>query len=141
MSSARPFPWKSVQSFKRADLAAAKHVRAWVEARVDLPRASSVLGEMTGARVRAELRSAGAADARVLDPGAIGVLVADATAPGRSMLVEIEAALAVALVGGALKRPRTRIVDAARAGTPQLAGATGALLVACARRTVHDVPL
>jgi flagellar motor switch/type III secretory pathway protein FliN len=130
-----------VQSFKRSDLAAARQVRAWVEARIDLVRAASVLGEMTGARIKAQLRSAGAADARVLDPGAIGVLVADATAPARSMLVEVEAALAVSLVGGALKRPRTRIVDAARAATPQLAGAAGALLVACARRTAHDVPL
>lgn len=94
---------------------------------------------MTNARVSAQLRSAGAADARVLDPGAIGILVADASS--RTMLVEIEPALAIALVGGALKRPRTRIVDAAKAATPQLAGAAGALLVACARKLAHDAPL
>jgi type III secretion system YscQ/HrcQ family protein len=128
-----------VQSFKRADLAAARQVRGWIDSRIDLAKAGAVLREMTGLRVKANLRSAGPADARVLDPGAIGILVADASA--RTMLVEVEAALAIALVGGALKRPRTRIVDAARAATPQLAGAAGALLVACARRVSHDAPL
>lgn len=130
-----------MQRLARADVTAARRVRAFVDARVDVTRAAAVIGEVTGARVSARLRSAGAADARVLDPGALGVLLADATAPERSVLVEVEAALAVALVSGALKRPRTRVVDASRAVTPELAGATGALFVACARKLAQDAPL
>jgi flagellar motor switch/type III secretory pathway protein FliN len=135
----RAFPWVQIDALKRADVEAARQVRAWAAARLDFGRLASAVLDLTGETVSLTLRSAGAADARVMDPGAVGVLLADRSA--RAVLVEVEAALAVALVGAALKRPRTRIVDPARASTPALAGAMGALLVACARRASNDMPL
>jgi flagellar motor switch/type III secretory pathway protein FliN len=96
--------------------------------------------ELCGVPVEVRLRAVGVADPRVLDPGAVGVLLSDArasldgSAAVRAILVEVEAALAVAGASRALERKAARVVDPLKASTPALAGAAGAILVAVSRR-------
>lgn len=138
----RPFPWSAIERVSRADVDAASAIFAWGRARFDVGALVPALGEACGVPVEIRLRTAGAAGARTLEPGAIGVLLGDAVdaAPHRAVLVEAEPALAVAAAAAALQRSAPRAVDPARANTPALAGAAGALLVAVARRAT-DRPL
>lgn len=132
----RPFPWSAIERVARADVDAGRALSAWAHARFDLGALGPALAEACGVAVEVRLRSVGAADARVLDPGAVGVLLADAASPSspRAVLVEAEGALAVAIASRALKRAPAKVVDPLKASAPALAGALGAVLVAVARR-------
>ena len=131
-----PFPWKSLDSVRRADVASLSKLRRAVARFVDASAARDALREMLGpCELDLTLRRITSSPPRV-DDAAIGVLLA----PGeradkrRAFAVIIEQALAGNLVARAIKRQPPRVVDPQRA-QPSLAGATAAVLVAAARRS------
>lgn len=138
----RPYPWNALERVRRADADAARALSSWAHGRFDMGAIEPAMSELCRVPVSARLRSVGAADPRALDPGAIGVLLADADVPttSRAVLVELEVSLALVLASRALQRAPARLVDPAKAATPALAGAVGAILVAASRRA-GDTPL
>lgn len=138
----RPYPWNALERVRRADADAGRALSSWAHRRFDVGALAPAMSELCRVPVSARLRSVGPADPRALDPGAMGVLLADADVPtaARAVLVELEASLAVVLASRALQRTPARLVDPAKAATPALAGAVGAILVAASRRA-SDAPL
>jgi type III secretion system YscQ/HrcQ family protein len=133
-----PFPWKSLDSVRRADIASLSKLRRAVARFVDPNAARGALGELLGpCELDVTLRRVTSTPPRVED-AAVGVLLA----PGeradkrRAFAVVIEQALAGNLVARAIKRPPPRVVDPQRA-PPSLAGAVAAVLVAAARRSAQ----
>ncbi|HEY1959788.1 MAG TPA: FliM/FliN family flagellar motor switch protein [Polyangiaceae bacterium] len=133
--SAAPFPWKSLDSIRRADVAMLAKMRRAVTRFVDTAGASNALRELLGnAELSVRLRRVTSSPPRI-DESSLGILLA----PGeradrrRAFVVVLEQALAGAIVARALKRPPVRVVDPSRQ-QPSLAGAAAAVLVAAARR-------
>lgn len=101
----------------------------------ELPTAAFVraVGELVGTTVDARLRGV-QRDARASE-GGVAVVLARADSPSlRSVIVEVEPALASALVSRALRRTAPRVIDPNKAATEPIAGAVAAILVAAARR-------
>ena len=133
--SIAPFPWKSLDSIRRADVAMLGKMRRGVARFLDAAGAMGALHELLGgADVSIRLRRVTASPPRI-DDASLGVLLA----PGeradrrRAFAVLLEQALAGAIASRALKRPAVRVVDPSRP-QPSLAGAAAAVLVAAARR-------
>ncbi len=140
---AAPFPWGALESLTRDDVQAARGLRQWAAAHVRTDEIARAIGLLVGADVAILTRGArrvsslgGAADgvAVVLAPsGSSGAASGELH---RGVLVEVEPALAAALVARGVRRAAPRVMDASRGASPLLAGALGAVLVAAARR-VH----
>jgi flagellar motor switch/type III secretory pathway protein FliN len=135
MTAPPPFPWSSLDSIRRADVAVLAALRRGAARLVDLASAEGALAELLGpCDVSVRLRRVTATPPRI-DDSAVGALLA----PGeradrrRAFAVVLEHGLAAALVARALKRPGPRVVDPSRP-QPSLAGAAAAVLVAAARR-------
>jgi hypothetical protein len=131
-----PFPWKSLDSVRRADLAALSKLRRGIARFVDASAAQTALRELLGpCELDLKLRRITSSPPRI-DDAAVGVLLA----PGeradkrRAFAVIVEQALAGNLAARAIKRQPPRVVDPQRA-QPSLAGAVAAVLVAAARRS------
>jgi len=152
-SVVRPFPWGSLESMTRDDVASLRdlHCLAAAHGTGAMRRA---FAEMVGAEVTLLLRGVGRA-ARPVDHAVTVVLTPPDRGPvqvargpvrstvlqGSEIRVEVEAALAGAAVARALKRPAPRVVDPERAAPPSIAGAWAALLAAAARRACPERPL
>jgi len=132
---ASPFPWRSLDSVRRGDLALLAKVRRAAARVIDADSAERALREIIGdCALSIRVRRVASTPPRV-DDSAIGALLA----PGeradrrRAFAVIVEQALGNALAARALKRPTARVIDPARP-SPSLAGAVAAILVAVARR-------
>jgi flagellar motor switch/type III secretory pathway protein FliN len=134
--SVAPFPWKSLDSIRRADLAVLGKLRRAVTRFIDPPAAERALRELLGpCDFSLRLRRVTSSPPRV-DDTSVGVLLApgERTDKRRAFAVVLEQALAGQLAARAIKRPPPRVVDPSRA-QPSLAGAVAAVLVAAARRS------
>ncbi len=130
------FPWKSLDSVRRADVASLSKLRRAIARFVDANAAESALRELLGpCEFGLTLRRVTSTPPRI-DDASIGVLLApgERTDKRRAFAVIIEQALAGNLVARAIKRQPPRVIDPQRA-TPSLAGAVAAVLVAAARRS------
>jgi type III secretion system YscQ/HrcQ family protein len=132
----KPFPWRALERTTASEADALREVRQWATAHVDLPRVTSVLSELLGAKVQILLqRGRRLTEARGI-PGGAGVVVAGADAPHfeRAMLVEAELALIATAVARIASRKPARVLDVGASASPAAAGAFGALVIAALRR-------
>jgi flagellar motor switch/type III secretory pathway protein FliN len=136
-----PFPWTSLDATTASELAALGDVRRWVETNVRLDAFSRALNEILGSEIRILVRRARPWTPRRGEDGGIGVLLAisDRGATATGAVLDIEPALATAIVARAIRRPVPVIVDTTRPPSPGAAGALAAILVAAARRAHADV--
>jgi flagellar motor switch/type III secretory pathway protein FliN len=133
--NALPFPWKSLDSVRRADLAMLAKLRRASSRLIDAPSAESALRELLGpCELSIRTRRVTSNPARV-DDNAVAALLAPAERADkrRAFAIVLEQSLASALASRALKRPAARVIDPARP-SPSLAGAVAAILVAAARK-------
>ncbi len=136
---AAPFPWKSLDSVRRGDLALLAKMRRATARWIDSAAAEAALRELfrEPCDFSIQLRRVTSTPPRV-DDSAVAALLA----PGeradkrRAFAVVLEQGLAAALASRALKRPTTRVIDPSRP-SPTLAGACAAILIAAARRSAH----
>ncbi len=139
--SIHPFPWKSLPAIPRAEAAALRDARRWVTGHVRLDAFALALRELVGAPVRLEVsratRLGTTARGRALE-GGVGLLLAraDEDEPPTAVL-EVETALAAAVVAPVLRRPSPvlpRMENAASVLSPSIAGAFAAVFAAATRR-------
>jgi flagellar motor switch/type III secretory pathway protein FliN len=136
MTNAAPFPWRSLDAVRRADVSLLAKMRRAATRIIDFEGSTHALDEMLGrCELSIRLRRVTSNPPRV-DAAAVGVLLAPGERADQrhAFAVILEQSLAGALAARALRRPAPRIVDAAAQVSPSLAGAMGALLVAAARR-------
>jgi flagellar motor switch/type III secretory pathway protein FliN len=131
----RPFPWRSLESVTRTEVAALRDARRWGEGHGDLARVPAVFGELLDAPVRMFVRRACPAAASRALQGGSGVLLARAEAPelGRAVLVEAEGALVVSMVARVLRRSPPSVLGSEGPGESAV-GAFAAIVAAAARR-------
>jgi flagellar motor switch/type III secretory pathway protein FliN len=147
MAAMHPFPWKTLETITRAEVAALREMRRRVARNVRLDALAAALAGLIGADVkvlvgRVTSLRAGAVG-RALD-GGIGVVLApaDGDALAGAALLEVEPALAAVVVARVLRRPPPVVVNAAAAPSEAIAGALAAVIVAAARRAhAHAMPL
>ena len=143
-ASPQPFPWKSLETTGRTQLEALRDMRRWVARYVRLDALAAALQGMLAQEVRVILRRAGPrVPGHAMDDGLGLVLVAagEETLSGGRALVEVEAALAAAVVARVVRRPAPIVTRSGIAASAALAGAVGAVLVAAARRAHEGLAL
>ena len=134
-----PFPWKSLEATTRAEVSALREMRRWVARHVRLDAFGLALAALVGADVQVLVgritRGVARERPRAID-GGIGVVLAPAEddAPAATALLEVEPALAAAVVARVLRRPPPVAVSVAVSPSATLAGAFAAVVVAAARR-------
>ena len=140
----RAFPWGSLERVVSGEVQALRVLRRAVSRHVEEGALAGALAGLVGASIGGHVRrvhTASFADA-ARAPEGVAVLFGDADGAEPRFLVEAETALAVALVGGALKQGRVpRVVDAGRPPSPKLAGALAAVLLSALRRAHGDTPV
>ncbi len=133
----RPFPWTSLETTSRAEVAAHQDMRRWVAQHVRLDAFGRALEGLLGADVRVRAGRARQVDApagaRALD-GGVGVVLAPFDDGVAAALLEVEPALATALVARVLRRPPPVAVNVTSPPSAAIAGAVAAVIVAAARR-------
>jgi flagellar motor switch/type III secretory pathway protein FliN len=136
----QPFPWEALPKVAKADVEATRAARRWGAHVARIDAAAEALGGLVGARVGVSVTRVRAVARPSGTEGALAVLVAtaDAAEPGRATLVEVEGALAGALVARAIRRPTPAVPDLGHAPGPPVAGALAAVLVATARKVHGD---
>lgn len=144
--SARPFPWRSLETTTRAEVAALRDARRWIAERVRLDSFAAALRELLDADVRVLVRRVIPADAPALPAreGTVGVLFGRADDGTGAALLEVEAALAVAATARVLRRAAPNVVRpmlAPPARTAAIAGGLAAIVAAAARRAHARAPL
>ena len=138
----QPFPWKSLEATPRADVLALRELRRWIAQRVRLDAFALALTGLIGADVRVLMGRAAQVAARAgglaLEglEGGIGVVLApaDDDAVAAAALLEVEPALALAVVARILRRPPPGAVNLSSPPSEAIAGAFAAVIVAAARR-------
>jgi flagellar motor switch/type III secretory pathway protein FliN len=133
-----PFPWSSLDSIRRADLAVLAKMRRAVTRFVEPAGAEAALRELLGpCDFSLRLRRVTSTPPRV-DDASVGVLLAagERTDKRRAFAVVLEQGLAANLAARAIKRQPPRVIEPTRA-QPSLAGAVAAVLVAAARRSAR----
>jgi flagellar motor switch/type III secretory pathway protein FliN len=147
--SARPFPWRSLETTTRAEVAALRDARRWVAERVRFDAFAEALRELLDADVQVLVRRVipAGAPAPPAREGTVGVLFGRADDGAGAALLEVEGALAVALTARVLRRPLPAIVGppqalhALPARSAAIAGALAAVVAAAARRAHAGAPL
>jgi flagellar motor switch/type III secretory pathway protein FliN len=132
----RPFPWHALEQTTWSEVHALYQVRRWASAYADLPRVTSVLAELLGARVEILLQRAQPLTEPRGIPGGAGVVLAGPDAPRleRAMLVETDLALIARAVAQVTQRKPSRVLDLGACASPAASGALGAIVVAALRR-------
>ncbi len=99
---------------------------------VSLDALAHAAADLLGTTVEARSRSV----TRDVKPteGAVAVVLERADLEARTFVIEVEPALAAALVSRALRRPAAKVIDPSKPGTEPIAGAVAAIAVAIARR-------
>ena len=134
---ARSFPWERLDRAVRADVDATRVLHRWSRRLVRVGELESALSALLDARVEVHVRRIGAGetdDAPLKDGVALLVGACGAALSGAA-LVEVEPALAVALVARALRRSGPRVL-ASDPRADSLGGALAAIVLAATRR-VH----
>jgi flagellar motor switch/type III secretory pathway protein FliN len=135
----QPFPWSSLEAMARADVGALQEMRRWIARSVRLEPFARALTELVGRDVRllgARATRGTSADVRAFEGGLCVVL-----APGddaATALLEVEPALAAALLARVLQRPPLGAVNLTAHPSPEMAGALAAVVVAALRRAHTD---
>jgi flagellar motor switch/type III secretory pathway protein FliN len=130
-----PFPWRSLESTSRREAAALRDAYRWAKSHVRLAPFARAVQELVGAKVELlVLRARPLSDARVPD-GGVGFVVgrADESAAA-GVLVEVEAALAAAVVARAIRRTPPIISSSAAKVSADIAGGLAAVVMAAVRR-------
>jgi len=138
----QPFPWKSLEVTPRAEVLALTELRRWIAQRVRLDACVLALTGLLGADVRVLVGRAARVGARaggnglVGLEGGVGVVLApaDDDALTTAALLEVEPALALAVVARILRRPPPGAVNLSAPPSEAIAGAVAAVIVAAARR-------
>lgn len=129
-----PFPWQALDHVSRGEIRALAAARAWATERVDAARFIAALGDILQAKVEVLVRGARGGTVERGGPARVGILLAPAAGPaGDGLVVEVESALASAIVGRATRRGAPAI-PSGREAPPEIAGALGAVLAAAIRR-------
>ena len=130
----RPFPWRSLDSVSKKEIAGSSELRRALSRVVSLGALERAAAELLNTQVEARRRSV-SRDVRPSEGGVAVVLErADEAAAPRPFVIEVEPALASALVSRALRRPAAKVIDPKKAASEPIAGAVAAVLVAVARR-------
>lgn len=133
------FPWRALPSVPRAEVEARRALRRAARGTgLEGGAVEEALGELARVPVSVRVRRVAPAEARAGADDSVGVVLAEAgeRSPSRRMLVELEGALAAALVTRTLEHPPPRVTDAARPPAPAVAGATAAIVHAALRRAL-----
>ncbi len=132
----QPFPWNSLETTARAEVTALQDMRRWVAEIVRIDAFGRALTEIVGKEVQllgvrsARLARAGAG---AFDGGLCVALTAGDGDGARGVL-EVEPALAAALLAPMLKRPPLGLANVTASPSAAMAGALAAVVVAAARR-------
>ncbi|MEO6419249.1 MAG: FliM/FliN family flagellar motor switch protein [Polyangiaceae bacterium] len=139
----RAFPWGSLERVASGEVRSMAALRRMLAGYVAEGAVAGALSGVVGLPIAAHSRRVHTAPlSRLTGPEGVAVLFGDADTDQPRFVVEAEIALALALVGGALKQGRApRVVDASRPPSPKLAGALAAVLVAALRRAYGEQPL
>lgn len=144
MRAVRPYPWRSLEKTTREGAALLRDVRRWADRRWPLRALREAFRAVVGVPVDVIVRRVKPWAAAGDFGEGLGILFAsgDLAPPDDRMLLQVEHALAMDLVGRALRRPAANVIaerggDAARRAPP-LAGALSAVVMAAARRTGSD---
>jgi flagellar motor switch/type III secretory pathway protein FliN len=140
----RAFPWGSLERVASGEMQAVRALRSAVARHVEEGALTGALAGLVGAPIGVHLRRVHTASSAPTAgyPEGVAVLFGDADGTEPRFLVEAETALALVLVGGALKQGRVpRVVDAARPPSPKLAGALAAVLLSALRRAHGEQPV
>lgn len=142
-TGASPFPFASLPAVSRDEIRARSRVRDVATSLVRLDVVTAVLAELVGEPVTIAVRRARSHGSTMITPRGIGVLLGpvDAPALSRAALIDVEPALAAALLTRALRQRAPRVIDGAQASSAEVAGALAALLHAAARRADLGAPL
>jgi len=136
--SASPFPWRSLETTTRAEVAALRDARRWLAERVRFDALAAALRELLDADVRVLVRRVfpAGSPARPAREGTYGVLLGRADDGAGAALLEVEAALAVAVTARVLRRPLPVVgpLHALPARSAAIAGGLAAVVAAAARR-------
>jgi flagellar motor switch/type III secretory pathway protein FliN len=133
----RPFPFASLDAVTRDEARAERAMRAFVADAIDVSAVCAALSEIAGGetvdvlvrRVRKASRARGADDF-------VGIAFGtkDNASLATSVLVEVEGALAAAVLRKTLKRPPAHVHDKTRPPPAEVIGATAAVAGAVTRR-------
>jgi flagellar motor switch/type III secretory pathway protein FliN len=135
----QPFPWSSLEAIVRADVGALQEMRRWIARSVRLEPFARALTELVGDDVQlvgARASRGTSTGVRAFEGGLCVVL-----APGddaATALLEVEPALAAALLARVLQRPPLGAVKVTAHPSPEMAGALAAVVVAALRRAHAD---
>lgn len=129
----QPFPYASLERLTRAEILAGRDLRRFVRSSVRVDDLAAALASLASAKVSVLERSVRRADPSRSDVSAVGVVLSSADG-GTPALVEVEAALASAVVARVLGRPAPRVIDAARPAPSEISGAVAAVILAAVRR-------
>ena len=135
-SLATAFPWRSLDSIGRDDIALLAKLRRAVTRIADPASSEAALRDLLGAcDLSIQLRRITSSPPRIDDAG-VGILVAPGERANQrhAFAIILEQALAVALAGRGLRRPAPKVTDGTSRGSLSLAGGVGAILIAAARR-------
>ena len=130
------FPWRSLDTVTRIEADTVRAVRRWAGEHVQAERVEAALRDLLGTRIGLLLRRVQIAPQASPFENGIGVVLAhaDATPLRGRALVEVDGALALAIVSRVIKRPAPVLVDATAVASSHVAGAFAALVAATARR-------
>jgi|CXWL01.1.fsa_nt_gi flagellar motor switch protein FliN/FliY len=140
---ALPFPFAKLETLSAGDVAAAARLRRVGKSYARLEDIAGVLGELLGERVEIRLRSSRPASEPRSAIDSIGVMLSpsDINEVSRRILIEVEGALAAAVVARAIRHRAGPMTDPTRTPKPELAGAIAAVILTALRRTHADAPL
>jgi flagellar motor switch/type III secretory pathway protein FliN len=132
--SLRPFPWSSLDSLTRAEASVLRSVHRWAATYVRVADVENILGSLLGTAIRVSVRRAeGCASARTFVAG-YGVTLRGDDESVAQTLLQMETALANAIVARVIGRT-SPLLDRPNGESMPVAGALAAVLGAAARRT------
>jgi flagellar motor switch/type III secretory pathway protein FliN len=142
-SPARPFPWRTLAPVTPASVRALRDVRRWGAARVDLRALNDAIEAVVGAEVDVRVRRAEPVTAArgIADGVAWVVAPADALRLGEGWLIEVEAALAAAVIRRIATPEAAADLDPRGALPEAAAGALAAVLTTALRRARVQEPM
>lgn len=142
-AAAKPFPFASLGTLTRAEVARSARLRRVARELVRIEAVEAALADLVGERVEIRVGRFRPFDAASVAEDAIGVMLAPAgeRATSQRVLVEANGALGARIAARALRQRAPRITDAAQPPSPALTGAFAAVLMATLRRAHAGVAI
>jgi flagellar motor switch/type III secretory pathway protein FliN len=143
MTRVRRFPFEQLPVVSRDEISIAARMRQLARTLAEPQTVASALAELSREPVSIRVDRIGPFDVTRIPSEGVGVAFSPASALGMNdaLLVDVELALASALVARALRQRAPRVVDTSRPPPPEVTGALGALLHAALRRAHAGVAL